>query len=80
MNVEMTRYEAEVLIAVIVFAEGAADALDPAMTEAIKVLRPWRSALVGAYLRATAAEHQANPAIGKSVEPAQAIGSANEEN
>lgn len=51
MTVEMSRFEAEVLIAVLTFAEGVAPMTEPAMVEAIKELRSVRSALVGAYLR-----------------------------
>jgi hypothetical protein len=51
MTVEMSRYEAEILIAVLTFAEGVAPLTEPAMVEAIAQLRPVRSALVGAYLR-----------------------------
>lgn len=51
MTAECTREEAEILIAVLTFAEGAALEMNPAMTEALKVLRPWRSALLQTYLR-----------------------------
>ena len=50
MTVEMSQDEATILIAVLVFAEGAALYEAPAITEALKVLRPWRSALLSAYL------------------------------
>ncbi len=52
MNVEMTLEEAEILIAVLTFAEGAALVGNPPIGEALKELRPWRSALLMAYLRA----------------------------
>ena len=51
MTVEMNRFEAELLIAVLTFAEGAAAVMNPPLVEAIDALRPWRSALLGAYLR-----------------------------
>ena len=51
MNAEMSAYEAEILIAVLTFEEGAALTLEPAMVEALKQLRPWRSALLQAYIR-----------------------------
>lgn len=50
MTVELTREEAEILIAVLTYAEGAALVENPAMTEAIYALRPWRSALLRVYL------------------------------
>lgn len=43
--------EAEILIAVLTFAEGAALVENPAIVEALKVLQPWRTALLRAYLR-----------------------------
>lgn len=58
MNVEMTRDEAQILIAVLVFAEGAAMGQAPSIVEALKVLRPWRSALLLSYLRAEALEKE----------------------
>lgn len=51
MNLEMTPYEAELLIALLMFAEGAAPVLQPELTEALKELRPLRSALLQTYLR-----------------------------
>jgi len=61
MTVELTRYEAEILIAVLTFAEGAALMENPAMMEALSVLRPWRSALLAAYLRQVGGDDQAAP-------------------
>lgn len=50
MTAELTIYEAEILIAGLAFAEGAALDMNPSMVEALNVLRPWRSALLQAYL------------------------------
>ena len=50
MTVEMTPYEAEILIAVLLGAEGAFAVVHPPLVEALEVLRPWRSALLQAYL------------------------------
>lgn len=46
MTVELTPQEGELLIAALTFAEGAALEMNPAIVEALKVLRPWRSALL----------------------------------
>lgn len=51
MNVEMTPYEAELLIAILMFAEGAAPALQPELVPAIAELRTVRSALLQTYMR-----------------------------
>lgn len=51
MTIDLTRDEAEVLIAVLMFAEGAALVQSPPITEAMKVLEPMRSRLVGGYIR-----------------------------
>ena len=75
MTVEMTRFEAEILIAVLTFAEGVAPMTEPAMVEAIKELRSWRSALIGSYVRSVG-EPQVAPARVQSDEPAQGFGSA----
>lgn len=52
MTVELTPYEAEILIAVLTGAEGAFAVANPPLVEALEVLRPWRSVLVQAYIRA----------------------------
>jgi hypothetical protein len=51
MTIEMTRYEAEILIAVLTFAEGVAPMVQREMVPAIEELRPYRSRLIGAYIR-----------------------------
>jgi hypothetical protein len=51
MNVELTQEEAEILIAVLTFAEGAAATLQPELVPAIAVLRKMRTALLETYLR-----------------------------
>ena len=52
MTVEMTLNEAELLIAILTGAEGAFAVTNPLLVEALKELRPMRSALLQAYLRA----------------------------
>jgi hypothetical protein len=51
MEVQMTAYEAEILIAVLTGAEGAFQVANPPLVEALNELRPWRSALVQAYIK-----------------------------
>lgn len=51
MVVEMNREEAEILIAVLTGAEAAFAIANPPLVEAMKVLQPWRMALLRAYLR-----------------------------
>jgi hypothetical protein len=52
MTIELTQNEAELLIAILTFAEGNALALqNPAMSVAIADLRHWRSRLMEVYLR-----------------------------
>jgi hypothetical protein len=63
MTVEMTPHEAEILISVLLFAEGAAWEQAPALSEAIQVLRPWRSALLATYLRERFAQPEAVGAV-----------------
>lgn len=46
----MSTFEAELLICILTFAEGAAPMLQPELTEALKELRPLRSALLKNYL------------------------------
>lgn len=58
MTVEMSRQEAEILIAVLTFAEGAALTENPSMVNALQVLRPWRSALLRAYVSHVAGGNQ----------------------
>jgi hypothetical protein len=67
MTIELTVPEAEIMIAVLVFAEGAAEGSVPAIAEALKVLRPWRSALLIAYLRA-----RADAPVSSAVDPCAA--------
>jgi len=52
MTVEMTLSEAEILIACLTYAEGIALIDNPAINEALRALRPWRSALLQTYLHA----------------------------
>jgi hypothetical protein len=63
MTVELTRYEAEILIAVLAGAEGIFPAASPGLAEALGALRPWRSALVGAYIRTMVESPQAAAAV-----------------
>lgn len=51
MTVEMTPFEAEVLIAILTGAEAAFAIVNPPLVAALQELRPWRSALLQAYLR-----------------------------
>jgi len=51
MTIELTREEAEILIATLEFTEGVAIILEPAITEALTVLRPWRSKLLETYIQ-----------------------------
>lgn len=51
MNVELTRFEAEILIAVLAGAEGSFQITDPPLVEAMRELKPFRSALIAAYIR-----------------------------
>jgi hypothetical protein len=51
VTVEITPLEAEILIAVLTGAEGIFPYTSPELSEALKELRPWRSALVQAYIR-----------------------------
>ena len=51
MTIEITPFEAEILIGVLTGAEGAFAAVNPPLVEALEALRPWRSALVRAYIR-----------------------------
>jgi hypothetical protein len=50
MNIEMTLTEAEILIAVLTGAEGSFAVTNPPLVEALKVLRPLRSAMMQKYL------------------------------
>lgn len=50
MTVEMTLPEAELLIAILTGAEGAFAVVHPPLVKALEDLRPWRSALLQAYL------------------------------
>jgi hypothetical protein len=58
MTITVSRADAELLIAVLTFAEGAAVEMNPSMVEALKALRPWRSNLLKTYLHARALETQ----------------------
>lgn len=51
MTIELTTAEAELLIALLTFAEGVAEVYNPPLIEAFRVLRPWRSKLMETYLR-----------------------------
>ncbi len=51
MTVELTVAEAELLIALLTGAETSFAMTNPPLVEALQVLRPWRSALMQAYLR-----------------------------
>ena len=57
MEIEMTPYEAELLIAILTGAEGTFAVMNPPLLEALKDLRPLRTALLQAYLR-----HKIGPA------------------
>jgi len=54
--IELTTTEAKILIAVLVFAEGAALESSPAITEALKDLRGWRRLLLYTYHRSQVPE------------------------
>jgi len=51
VTVELTREEAELLIAVLTYATGAALVENPSIVTALNLLHPWRRALLMAYLR-----------------------------
>lgn len=51
MTVELTPLEAELLIAILTGAEGSFAVTNPPLVEALKELRPLRTALMQAYLR-----------------------------
>lgn len=51
MTVELTQEEAELLIAILTYAEGHALMDSDAVSRALQALRPWRSALLQCYLR-----------------------------
>ena len=51
MTVELTKEEAQILIAVLIFAEGVSAETNPAMVEALKGLRSWRTALMLSFMR-----------------------------
>lgn len=67
MTAELTQEEAEILIAVLTFAENEAEMHNPAMAGALRVLRPWRSALLHAYLR----ERLNPPVTADAIDPAE---------
>jgi hypothetical protein len=52
----MTPVEAELLIAILTGAEGAFAVTTPPLVEAVRALRPLRTALVQSYLRARVGE------------------------
>ena len=58
MTAEMTLAEAEILIAVLTGAEASFTVTNPPLVEALVVLRPFRSALLRAYLQAKIAGFQ----------------------
>jgi hypothetical protein len=66
MTIEMTQAEAELLIALLTGAEGAFAVVNPPLVEA---LRPWRTALMRAYLR----ERMGQPASTSAVVPVDGI-------
>jgi len=61
MTVEINPEEAEILIAVLTFAEGCALKQNPAITEALQALRPWRSTLLATWLRSRFQKAEARP-------------------
>lgn len=64
MEVQMTPFEAELLIAVLTGAEGVfAHYQQHEMSEALTELRPWRSALLAAYMRSRMESLQAAGAV-----------------
>jgi hypothetical protein len=69
MTIEMTQAEAELLIALLTGAEGAFAVVNPPLVEALEVLRPWRTALMRAYLR----ERMGQPASTSAVVPVDGI-------
>lgn len=68
MTVEMTRDEAEILIAVLTGAEAAFAIVNPPLVEALNALRPWRSAMFGAYLRERIGQPVAIDAVARGPE------------
>lgn len=50
VTIELTQDEAEIVIAVLVYAEGSAALDNPGMAEALRVLQPWRSELLRRYM------------------------------
>jgi hypothetical protein len=71
MTVELTPYEAEILIAVLTGAEMEFAITNPALAEALAVLKPWRSSLIGAYIRARCESPLVVPAVEPAVESGQ---------
>lgn len=67
MQIEMTPFEAEILIGVLTGAEGSFAVTNPALVEALAALRPWRTALVQAYLRERIETFRAQPTTEASV-------------
>jgi hypothetical protein len=65
VTVEMTPFEAEILIAVLTGAEGIFPHTSQALSEALNELRPWRSALMQAYL----ANRLSHPVASDRAEP-----------
>ncbi len=81
MTVEMTPYEAEILIAVLTGAEAAFGMVNPPLVEAMKELRPFRSALLQTFLRQAFAQppsiNAVDPVGGKGTEgPTRAASSS----
>ena len=68
MTVEMTAYEAEILIACLTGAEASFAMTNPPLVEALQALRPWRSSLVRAYLQDRVEAMRSADAVGLSVE------------
>jgi hypothetical protein len=61
MTIDVSRDEAVLIIAILTFAEGAAMESNPSIAEALRILRPWRSKLLMAYLRAGQEPETAQP-------------------
>jgi hypothetical protein len=63
MTIEITTNEAELLIAILTGAEGAFAVVHPPLVKALEDLRPWRSALLQAYLRQRIGLPPVDPAV-----------------
>lgn len=56
MTIEITRDEAEILIAILTGAEGAFAVVSPPLVKALDDLRPFRTKLLQGYLRSAGAD------------------------